>query len=125
MRWLVTLWTLLWVAVTTPCAMAGDLGGAGHGLPGSAPTGQMAGHAVPGGDHDPAGALLCFQDCNQLAIGNGPQADPAAAPLEGLAEPLAETLLPLSFAFRAPAAPNGGPAYPKAATYLLNQSLLI
>lgn len=125
MRWLVTLWTLLWVAVATPCAMAGDLGGAGHDIPGSAPTGQKAGHAVPGGDHDPAGVLLCFQDCNQLAIGSGPQADPAPVAFEGLAGSGGEAfvLRPAAVRIRALAAED--PPYPKAATYLLNRTFLI
>lgn len=125
MRWLVTVWTLLWMVVAAPCAMAGDLGGSGKTALNPEAGGHLAGHAAPAGDQDAAGALLCFQDCNQLATAGGSQADPASAPLEGLAEPLGETLLPLPLALRATTAPNGGPAYPKAATYLLNQSFLI
>lgn len=125
MRWFITLWTLIWMVVTAPCAMAGNLGEAGK--TGRTPelAGQMAGHTAPEGDHNPAGVLLCLQDCNQFAIGPGSPGDLPHVPFKGLAQTSGEPLPLLPAAVRIGSIVAGDPLFPNAATYLLNRSLLL
>ena len=114
-RTLVALWTLLWMGLAAPCAMAGQMAGAaGQGN-------HLAAGGSPTGDDTPA-ALLCLHDCNQQAVGQDLQ--PVPSPDTGLERPAP---MAAESGSTEPAViildPDAPP--PRRATYLLNATFLI